>query len=245
MTEHAPTIRPKAKTTGRSATTHNLVGQRLGRKGQETRDRIIAAMTRLLAVEDDAQITLSAVAREASLGMSTLYLYFPDMGELALAVLRRTLAEGEPGSTEYLHEFWPDSHLSERVLRFTQTFFAFWEQHARLLQIRNSFADSRDLRFVRLRQKMSSPVRAMLTRQMCVQPGECDAIYEDCATVMLTGLERVATIVINPDFATLSGFESAEERMLYVERLAIAEARLIEALIRDMRRQARCAGAID
>lgn len=232
------TVRAKMRAAGRAEITHNLVGQRLGRKGQETRDRIIAAMTRLLAIQDDTPITLSAVAREASLGISTLYIYFPDMGELVLAVLRRTLAEGEPGSTEYLHEFWPDAHLSDSVLRFTQTFFAFWEQHARLLKMRNSFADSRDLRFVRQRQQMSSPVRAMLTRQMCVQPGECDPIYEDCATVVLTGLERVATIVINPDFATLAGFESEEERKHYVERLALAEARLIEALLRDMRRQA-------
>ena len=69
------------------------------------------------------------------------------------------------------------------------------------------------------------------------------SLFRNCArataTVMLSGLERVATIVINPDFAMLAGIENPEERRLYVERLALAEARLLETLIRDMRVQAR------
>jgi AcrR family transcriptional regulator len=235
----AVALQSRTHGVNRTGTTHNLVGQRLGRKGQETRDRILAAMSHLLEIDDEAPITLSAVSREASIGMSTLYLYFPDLGELVLAVLSRTIKENEPGFIEYLGEFWSDAALSERVLSFTRAHFAFWEKHARLMQMRNSFADARDMRFVRYRQKMSGPVRAMLVRQMCAQPGACEHIYEDCATVMLSGLERVATIVINPDFATLAGVENPEERTRYVERLALAEARLIETLIRDMRSQAR------
>lgn len=232
-------IRGKARGASRPETTHNLVGQRLGRKGQETRDRIIAAMTQLLAADDDTPITLSAVARELSVGMSTLYLYFPDLGELVLAVLTRTIKQNEPGSIAYLNEFWPDAALSECVLSFTRAHFAFWDKHARLLQMRNSFADARDMRFVRFSQQMSGPVRAMLVRQMCAQPGACEDMFEDCATVMLTGLERMATVVINPDFAMIAKIESPQEHERCVERLALAEARLMEAGIRDMRAQAR------
>ncbi|MFT3966240.1 MAG: TetR/AcrR family transcriptional regulator, partial [Sphingobium sp.] len=65
----------------------NLYGQRLGRKGRETRDRIISAANGLLARPEPVQVTLSAVAREASLGMTTLYLYFSDLTELLSAVL--------------------------------------------------------------------------------------------------------------------------------------------------------------
>lgn len=237
--ETAVALQSRSHVGDQTETAYNLVGQRLGRKGQETRDRIIAAMTHLLEVDDEAPITLSAVSREASLGMSTLYLYFPDLGELVLAVLSRTIKENEPGFMEYLGEFWPDSSLSDYVLSFTRAHFAFWEKHARLMQMRNSFADARDMRFVRYRQKMSGPVRAMLVRQMGAQPGACNHIYEDCATVMLSGLERVATIVINPDFATLAGVENSEERRRYVGRLALAQARLIEVVIRDMRSETR------
>ena len=239
MTGLAVAVESKAREAKRTGTTYNLVGQRLGRKGQGTRDRIIGAMSQLLAAAEEAPITLSAVAREASVGMSTLYLYFPDLGALVLAVLSRTIRENEPGSIEYLHEFWPDGSLSECALSFTRSHFAFWEEHARLLKMRNGFADMHDERFVRYSQKMSNPVRAMLVRQMCAQPGACDPVFEDCAMVLLTGLERVATIVINPDFAMLAGVESLEERARYVERLALAEARMIEAVVRDMRGRAR------
>src|SRR6201995_3065199 len=71
---------------------HNLLGQRLGKKGRDTRERILAATERLLAGPPDAPITLSAVAREASLGMTSLYLYFNDLTELLLAQLSATMS---------------------------------------------------------------------------------------------------------------------------------------------------------
>src|SRR3546814_11955977 len=54
---------------------HNLNGQKLGRKGRITRERILAAAIELIDSPEEA-VTLSAVARRASLGMTTLYNYF-------------------------------------------------------------------------------------------------------------------------------------------------------------------------
>lgn len=224
--------------SGTQRTTHNLVGQRLGRKGQETRDRIICAMSDLLQADEEVPITLSAVARTAGIGMSTLYLYFPDLGELVLAVLTRTLKEHEAGFDANLGSFWPDEVLEERVLAFTRSHIAFWEKYARLLQLRNSLADARDMRFITYRQKMTRPVLAMLVRQMGIEAGTSDPLYEDCAAVMLTGLERVATVVINPDFALLAQVEGAEEHARYVERLARAEALVIGLTMRELRSRA-------
>ena len=75
----------KAAPVEQDSLSHNLLGQRLGRKGRDTRERILAATQRLLDGPIDAPISLSAVAREASLGMTTLYLYFSDLTELLLA----------------------------------------------------------------------------------------------------------------------------------------------------------------
>ena len=60
-----------ATVTEQAALSHNLLGQRLGRKGRDTRERILAATARLLLGPADNVISLSAVAREASLGMTT------------------------------------------------------------------------------------------------------------------------------------------------------------------------------
>ena len=84
--------RKPAAARDRAAVSHNLVGQRLGRKGQATRERILDAMLRLLADAEGPPVTLTGVAREAGIGLSNLYLYFPDIGELLLAALRKASA---------------------------------------------------------------------------------------------------------------------------------------------------------
>ena len=72
----------------REGISHNLNGQRLGRKGRDTRDRIVAVTTELLSEPlEDGLITLSEVARRADIRMGTLYLYFADLTELVFAVL--------------------------------------------------------------------------------------------------------------------------------------------------------------
>ena len=58
---------------------HNLKGQKRGRKGQMTRERIIAATVDVLRESDEIVISLSAVARKAKLGMTSLYVYFADL----------------------------------------------------------------------------------------------------------------------------------------------------------------------
>ena len=46
------------------AVSHNQVGQKLGRKGQQTRERILSAMLELLAEVDGPPVTLTAVRLE-------------------------------------------------------------------------------------------------------------------------------------------------------------------------------------
>lgn len=51
MTAETAPIKPRRKSTpARAAVSHNLNGQRLGRKGRDTRERIIAVTTQLMSV---------------------------------------------------------------------------------------------------------------------------------------------------------------------------------------------------
>jgi AcrR family transcriptional regulator len=90
------------------ALSHNLNGQRLGRKGRDTRDRIIAAAQILIADRYAPPLTLSAVAREASLGMTSLYNYFGDLTELLLALLEPVVVEAETAYISKLRARWSD-----------------------------------------------------------------------------------------------------------------------------------------
>jgi AcrR family transcriptional regulator len=213
---------------------HNLHGQRLGRKGRVTRERILAAVERLLEAPGDAAISLSAVAREASLGMTTLYLYFSDLGELVLAALERVTAMAEDSYIAHLRTRWSDETLGEDCVGFVQAYHAFWVRHTRILHLRNSLADANDARMRDYRTQMAEPVVLLLVQQMDGDPGTTRTPTMAMASVMLTGLERLVTLATDASFSSLSS-----QSPRHIQNMLKAESRLIELGIRDCREKAR------
>lgn len=210
---------------------HNLLGQRLGRKGRDTRERILAATERLLAGPADNPITLSAVAREASLGMTTLYLYFNDLTELLLAALEPIMASAQESYVGHLRSRWPDETLSEHCLTFVEAYHAFWVRHSRILHLRNSYADSNDERMRRHRVEVSQPLIELLVQQMGGDPAIAHSRFYAMASVLLTGVERLATVATDVNFPRLQ----VKDPISQVRTLLWAEARLLELGIRDGR----------
>lgn len=207
---------------------HNLLGQRLGRKGRGTRERILAATEELLAAPADTPVTMSAVARAVPLGLPTLYLYFGDLTELLLAVLDPIMASSRQSYGEHLAEFWPDEALAEHCLRFVRAYHAFWERHARVLHLRNTLADGRDERMAAHRIAVSRPLIELLLRQMRAD-GDVEA--RDMASVLLTGTERVVTITTDEFIVGMSVGEIVPD----VDGRLRMQARLLEFGIRDRR----------
>ncbi len=211
---------------------HNLLGQKLGRKGRDTRERILAATERLLAGPADAPISLSAVAREASLGMTTLYLYFNDLTELILAALNIVMELGEEFYLGHLRRRWPDEALGDHCLRFVEAYYAFWRRNSRILHLRNNYVDAGEQRLREHRIAVTMPVIELLVRQM---DGDASAKLSPAfgmATVLLTGIERVITVATDVSFAALTA-----DPQLHVDALIGAEARLLELGIRDCRQE--------
>lgn len=219
-----------------SHASHNAIGQRLGPKGQKTRERILAGALTLLEREDESAITLTSVAREAAVGMTTLYLYFPDLGDLVLAALMRVMDDAGAAFADQLRTRWGDGELEARALDFTWAHYHFWRRHARLLYIRNRYADAGDDRFVQYRIRVSRPLIALLERQMDIAPGAapCDAAF---AMVVLTGLERTATVMVNPRpyAASVAADIGADVPERTIGNLIAAEAQLIALAVRHAR----------
>jgi AcrR family transcriptional regulator len=214
---------------------YNLSGQRIGRKGQATREKILSAALRIIESSDDAPITLSGVAREVSVGMTTLYLYFPDLGDLILAVLTRVMESADAAFMDRLKKRWPDGSLRECCAEFLHAHFEFWRAHVRILHMRNSYADAGDVRFLMYRSEFSSPIIAALVRQMDGQPKSYDAPNDYVATVLLTWFERVATVVTNPTFHTAVQSSGVTDEPDYIEHLINTEADLIALIVRHQR----------
>jgi AcrR family transcriptional regulator len=215
----------------KDSVSHNLLGQRLGRKGRDTRERILLATEKLLGAPAGAQITLSAVAREASLGMTTLYLYFSDFTELLLAVLDTIMATAEESYVALLRERWPDEALGEQCLKFVEMYQAFWVRHSRTLHLRNSYAYNNDQRMVAHRIAVSRPVIDLLIQQMDGDPADMRSPVNNMGTVLMTSVERMITVITDPTFPSVADADVHA----HVRGLIRAEARLLELGVADGR----------
>jgi AcrR family transcriptional regulator len=219
------------------ALSYNLQGQRLGRKGRGTRERILAAAVKVLAGPPGTPITLSAVAREASLGMTTLYLYFSDLTQLLIAVMEPLMDAAEECYIGQLRGRWPDEALSERCLEFVESFHDFWVRYSRILHLRNSIADEHDERMLQVRVQFSRDMIQLFVSQMDGDPAAAAEPTFFMGTVLLTGIERLITVATDVNFPNLP---ADPER---VRGLLVAEARLLELAIIDGRAKASAASA--
>jgi AcrR family transcriptional regulator len=213
------------------AVSHNLNGQRLGRKGRDTRDRILAAARTLLDGPREMPITLSSVAREASLGMTSLYSYFNDLTELLLALLEPVMQEAENAYIGKLRTRWPDDSLHQHCADYVEAFYLFWQRNSRLLHLRNSLADNQDERMAGHRVAAASPVIEMFVDQMDHDSHGLRTPAFGMATVLYTGIERVVTVATDADMQSLLQGNFLSNIDQYLQ----SEARLLELGIRDYR----------
>lgn len=212
---------------------YNLNGQKLGRKGRDTRERILAACVQVMEDESDEQVTMSAVARRAQLRMTSLYNYFADITELLLAVLEPVMADAEDAFVASLRGYWPDDELAERSAAFLAAYHDFWSRNARLLHWRNSMADGGDQRMLIHRVRATQPLILMLVAQMSGDPDDPRSPTVGLATVMMTSIERVTTVSTDRSLTGLFGENMRRRADHYLTPLA----RLLELGIRDMRQK--------
>lgn len=216
------------------AVSHNVLGQRLGRKGQNTRERILLAALRLLEEPSDKPVTLSAVAREASVGMTTLYLYFPDLGDLVLAALGRIMDEADAAFLDQLRPRWPDADLTRCSLEFLAAHLGFWRRHARVLHLRTTLADAQDARFTEYCSRVSRPLIELLVAQMGGAADAYDQRRAPLATVLLMGIERLARVVSKPGAPGVPMPGIIDEDAT-VDALVRAQAELLALAVRQQR----------
>lgn len=216
---------------GGEGVSHNLAGQRLGRKGRDTRERIIAAAVELIYCAPVEPLTLSAVARQAALGLTSLYNYFADMSELLGAVLEPVMASAEEGYYGLVRTRWSDADLGDRCYEFLVAYHAFWARHTRLLHLRNRLAEDGDQRMADLRISGTQPIIRRITEQMGGDPRARRSPEYAMATVLMIGIERSVTIATDRELPILI----AQDIQHDPDHFLRPSARLMELAIRDAR----------
>jgi len=143
------------------------------------------------------------------------------------------MATAEEAYVAQLRSRWPDETLGETCYAFARGVFDFWSRNARLLHLRNAMADSGDIRVRTYRIKGSQDIIRLMAAQMDPGPFDRTSPAAGMATVLVTAIERTATVATNAGLTTLFGPDMAFPADHYLK----PGARILEMAIRDMRAQ--------
>jgi AcrR family transcriptional regulator len=210
---------------------HNLAGQRLGRKGRDTRERILNVALELIEEVSAGPISMSAVARRASLGMTSLYNYFSDFTELMIALLEPVMASAEDTYLARLRPHWSDAELGTRCLEFVGAYHGFWARNSRLLHLRNTISDRLDSRLMRHRIGSTQPIVDLLVWQMGGDTALPNSNPVTLATMAMIAIERSITISTDHELSSLTDWFYNQND----DRFVAPGARLLELAIREAR----------
>ncbi len=130
--------------------TRNLLGQKMGRKGRDTRKRVMDAALELLKTSSYKDLSVSEIASEAELSNATFYVYFKDVEEVLYACVEAAALDlGELHAV--LDAEWTRDNAREQVKKFVEIYNELWEKYRVELRVRNLEADQGNLRFLNLR----------------------------------------------------------------------------------------------
>jgi AcrR family transcriptional regulator len=167
-----------------------LDGRALGRRGVQTRQRLLDATAQLLEDNGLRELRVVDIARAVDLAPATFYQYFRDVEE---AVLALSVAVGEEtGSLAGLvAQSWSGPHGLAVVRRFVEDFITNWDDHRAVLRTRNLAAQEGDQRFRDVRNEALRPLTEGIAAKVAAQDEPGVASYA-AAAAMVAMLERMA-----------------------------------------------------
>ena len=179
--------------TTKTGTANKPVG--LGRKGRETRARLLAAARKLLETTSPLHLTAAAIAKEARTAPATLYVYFADVQDVLYALALETHEAFEQLAQRHAEWFTDGNRLEIDAKALIAAYNEIYSAHARVLQYRSLEADRSNARFVELQMNDAVPIIELLARairrnrpDLSKAEAFADAVVFQCA------LERLASV---------------------------------------------------
>jgi AcrR family transcriptional regulator len=176
---------------------YNHYGQKIGSKGERTRQVLIDATTELLESQGLRDVSVADVARAAKTSPATFYVYFRGVPEVVLAALE-SASQTSPEIEALFSQDWQGEGAANPARRFVDTYCAMWNRNRTIFRVRNMAAEEGDERFYRARMEAAVPVMAALTAQ--IQRAQLAGLIplelkpRSCAGTILMMLERLAAI---------------------------------------------------
>ena len=167
-----------------------LDGRALGRRGAQTRQRLLDATARLLEDNGLRELRVVDIARAVDLAPATFYQYFRDVEEAVLA-LSAAVGEETTSLSGLIAEPWSGPDGLVVVRRLVEDFIANWDDHRAVLRTRNLAAQEGDLRFRAVRNEALRPLTEGIAAKVAAQ-GEPGVAPYAAAAAMVSMLERMA-----------------------------------------------------
>lgn len=173
----------------------NLNGQAMGRKGEETRARLIGATVELLERRSLRDVSVSEIASLAGTSSSSFYIYFEDVAAVALAAANE-IEQFTPEMDELLGQRWTRADAQEKAVALLETYVSFASRHHAILRVRNLAADEGDKRFHEARSRSVRRIHDLLEARIDAARNGLDPSAG--ASAVLSLMERIAAIARLP-----------------------------------------------
>lgn len=168
----------------------NLQGQKMGRKGRETRRRIMDVTLALLQGSSYKDLTVLDVVYEAEVSNATFYIYFEDIEDVLFACVQEA-ALNMDDILELLAADWNRRNLRDKVREFVESYNQLWEKHRVELRLRNLEADQGNPRFLNYRIESTRRIYEALGRKIAeLNPAQRNP--DSVAIVIFAALDIIA-----------------------------------------------------
>ncbi len=174
-------------------TENGRTGTVLGRKGTQTRARLLAATRALLQTVSPFQLTVVAIAKAAKTASATLYVYFDDVEHVLYELCGEACREFSEMLARHPGWFTERETIADNVQEFIDEYNQVWERHSDVLLYRNLEADRGNLRFLEVRTVTGMSIVHLLASAVRVaRPGLTEVEAQADAIVLYSAVERLA-----------------------------------------------------
>jgi AcrR family transcriptional regulator len=142
-----------------------LDGRPLGRRGTETRRRLLEATTSRLETHGVRDLRVVDIARDVGTSPATFYQYFRDVEDAVLAVAVEVGEEIAPLAV-LLDGPWHEDDGLTCARALVEGFVDYWDRHRAVLRTRNLAAQEGDARFREARNRANAPFLDGFARQV-------------------------------------------------------------------------------
>jgi AcrR family transcriptional regulator len=164
-----------------------------GRRGQATRQRLLACTTELLEATPWRSIKVIDIARQAGTSPATFYQYFENV-EQAILVLAEELSEGAGELAEVVEGDWSEDSAWDSAQAVVQAFMDYWEANRALFRVVELATEEGDLRFRGLRVRALNALTVTLARVIAEARPATSPAGADATAVAATLISMLAHV---------------------------------------------------